>query len=112
MLDKVLKFLKIERNIKEIDFDKIFEDFYKSDIGGSQIIKDELGELVRKVLKKGIMQEFVGNSYNLEIYPDLVVIINSNNNNISKCSLDKFVEKMRCERKGGSILGVKQKKEK
>ena len=94
MLNKILKFLKIERKIKEVEFDEIFEDFYKSDIWDSQIIKDELWELVRKVLKNWIMQEFNWNSYSLEIYPDLVVIINNNNNNISKNSLDEFVRKM------------------
>ena len=95
MLNKILKFLKIERKIKEVEFDEIFEDFYKSDIWDSQMIKDELWELVRNVLKKGIMQEFIWNSYSLEIYPDLVVIINNNNNKISKSSLDEFVKKMK-----------------
>jgi len=95
MLNKILKFVWIERKIKEVEFDKIFEDFYKSDIWESQMIKDELAELVRKVLKKWIMQEFIWNSYSLEIYPGLVVIINNNNNNISKISLDEFAEKMR-----------------
>ena len=94
MLNKILKFFKIERKIKEVEFDEIFKDFYKSDIWDSQMIKDELWELVRNVLKKWIMQEFIWNSYSLEIYPDLVVIINNNNNNISKNSLDDFVKKM------------------
>ena len=95
MLNKILKFVWIERKIKEVEFDKIFEDFYKSDIWESQMIKDELAELVRKVLKKWIMQEFIWNSYSLEFYPDLVVILNNNNNNISKVSLDVFAKKMR-----------------
>lgn len=95
MLDKILKFLKIERKIKEVECDKIFEDFYKSDIWDSQMIKDELWETIKKVLKSWIMQEFNWNSYSLEIYPDLVVIINNNNNNISKCSLDEFIKNMK-----------------
>ena len=95
MLNKILKFVWIERKIKEVEFDTIFEDFYKSDVWESQMVKDELSKIVRKVLKKWIMQEFVWNSYTLEIYPDLVVIINNNNNNISKISLDEFAEKMR-----------------
>lgn len=98
MFNKILKFLKIKRKIKEVEFDKIFEDFYKSDVWDSQMIKDELWELVRKVLKKWVMQEFNWNSYTLEIYPDLVVIINNNNNNISKCSLDNFVKNMKSKK--------------
>ena len=94
MFNKILKFLKIERKIKEVEFDEIFEDFYKSDIWDSQMIKDELWLLVRNVLKNWIMQEFNWNSYSLEIYPDLVVIVNNNNNKISKSSLDEFVKKM------------------
>ena len=98
MLNKILKFVWIERKIKQVEFDKIFEDFFNSDIWESQMIRDELGELVRNVLKKGIMQEFNWNSYCLEIYPDLVVILNNNNNNISKTSLDNFVKKVKTKK--------------
>ena len=94
MIDKVLNFLWVERKIKQVEFERIFEDFYESDIWESQMVKDELWEIVRKVLKSWIMQEFNWNSYTLELYPDLVIIINNLNNNIGKCSLDEFVEKM------------------
>lgn len=95
MLNKVLNFLWVEKKIKQVEFESIFEDFYKSDIWESQIVKDELWKIVRKVLKSWIMQEFNWNSYSLEIYPDLVIIINNWNSNIWKSSLDKFVESMK-----------------
>jgi len=98
MLNKILKFIWIERKIKCVEFDNLFKDFYDSDIWDSQMIKEELGELIRKVKKSGIMQEFNWNSYSLEIYPDLVVIINNWNNKIAKSSLDYFVKKMKEKR--------------
>ena len=98
MFDKLLKKIWIKRKIKEVEIDKLFEEFYKSDIWESQMIKDELWEIVRKVLKSWIMQEFNWNSFSLEIYPDLVVFVNNWNNNIAKCSLDDFVEKMKSKK--------------
>lgn len=95
MFEKFLKSIWIKRKIKEIDCEEIFIDFYKSDVSGSKMILDELWELVKKVLKTWLMQEFNWNSYSLEIYPEKVVIINNYNNKIGKCDLDHFVEKIK-----------------
>lgn len=99
LFDTILKKMWIDRKIKEVDCNEIFENFYKSDISDSQIILDELWSLVQKCLKTGVMQEFNWNSYSLEIYPEKVVIINNNNNKIWKCNLDTFVKKIKDNKK-------------
>ena len=98
MFDKILYSLWIKRKIKEVNFDEIFDDFYNSDIWDSTMILDELWELVKKVLKTWIMQEFNGNTYSLEIYPEKVILINNFNNKISKITLDDFVAKMKSKK--------------
>lgn len=95
IFDTILNTIWIERKIKEIDCNEIFIKFYQSEVSDSQIILDELWSLVKKCIKTWVMQESNWNSYSLEIYPEKVVIINNNNNQIWKCNLDAFVEKIK-----------------